>query len=49
MIIHLGCKETPFDEIIVKSKNELIIIWDGVFFFLRKKHIPTTTNKPNAR
>lgn len=36
LIIHTICRGTPFQDIIVKSSNEIIIFWDGTFFTLKR-------------
>ena len=38
LIIHTPCEQTPFSEIIVKSNDEIIIHWDGVFFTMKRIH-----------
>ena len=37
LIIHTACSGSPFHDIIVKSNNEIIVSWDGVFFTLTRK------------
>jgi len=37
LIIQTKCKETPFQEIIKLTSNQIIIRWDGTFFFLTKE------------
>ena len=36
LIIHTPCAGTPFQDIVVKSDDEIIVSWDGVFFFLTR-------------
>ena len=36
LIIHTSCAGTPFQDIVVKSDDEIIVSWDGVFFFLTR-------------
>jgi hypothetical protein len=36
LIYETSCDDSPFSNLILNSKNEIIISWDGVFFFLRK-------------
>jgi hypothetical protein len=37
LIIHTSCSGTPFQDIVVKSNDEIIVSWDGVFFFLTRE------------
>ena len=36
LLVRTNCSETPFEEIIVKNNNEIIIFWDGTFFNLTR-------------
>ena len=38
LIIHTSCAGTPFQDIVVKSDDEIIVSWDGVFFFLTRQN-----------
>ena len=37
LIIHTPCAGTPFQDIVVKSDDEIIVSWDGVFFILTRE------------
>jgi hypothetical protein len=37
LILKTACGGTPFESIIVNDKNEIIILWDGVFFYLKRE------------
>lgn len=37
LVIHTNCNGTPFDEIVILKDNEIMICWDGVFFFLTRE------------
>ena len=37
LIIHTSCSGTPFEDILIKSDDEIIVSWDGVFFILTRE------------
>ena len=37
LIIHTSCSGTPFQDILIKSDDEIIVSWDGVFFILTRE------------
>ena len=37
LIIHTPCAGTPFQDILIKSDDEIIVSWDGVFFILTRE------------
>lgn len=37
LIIHTACSGSPFHDIIIKSNDQIIVSWDGVFFTLTRK------------
>jgi hypothetical protein len=37
LVIHTKCTGTPFDEIVTLTDNQIMILWDGTFFFLRRE------------
>lgn len=38
IVIHTKCTGTPFAEIVILTDKQIMICWDGTFFFLRRQH-----------